>query len=120
MGKVTKMSAVCKACGYPLDINHVGPCPKCGKTGKFAKVEIKEPLSFKDSLDLARRREFYKTNKRVRNIIIGITVLSPFIGLLLTEIVGLLFGLAIGALSYFLSPYAVTKVREEIERWKIR
>ncbi len=119
MGEVTKMSAVCKACGYPLDINHVGPCPKCGKTGKFAKVEIQGTLSFKGSLDLARRREFYETNKRVRNIIIGITILSPFLGLLLSGIVGLLVGLAIGSLSYFLSPYAVTKVRE-IEHWKMR
>jgi len=65
-----------------------------------------------DSSSVLKIREFYETNKTVRNVVIAITILSPFVGLVLSGIVGLLFGLAVGIISYFISPYALTKIRE--------
>lgn len=115
----SKMSVQCKRCGSPLDLNHSGPCPKCGQVGKAIKIEISETLELKDSLSIARRREFYETNKPVKNIIIAITILSPCIGLVLSGFVGFLVGLAVGVFSYFLSPYAVIKVRDK-ERWNVK
>jgi hypothetical protein len=119
MDSVTKMSATCKSCGSLLNINHTGPCPKCGQTGKIGKVEINEQLNITGSLDVERRREFYETNKKYRNIVIGITLVSSCLGFFLTGFIGLLAGLVLGTLSYFLSPYAVTKIRQ-IDKWHFK
>ncbi len=113
------MSAQCKWCGFTLDINHTDPCPKCGKVGKIREFEFFDTLQVKDSLSLTKLHEFYETNKTIRNTIIAITILSPVLGLLLSGVIGFLAGLLIGAISYFLSPSAITKVRE-IERWSMK
>jgi capsular polysaccharide biosynthesis protein len=39
-------TARCSHCGYPLSPTYVGPCPKCGKTGKSIAVHIVENLQY--------------------------------------------------------------------------
>jgi hypothetical protein len=109
MGQVNESPAVCNSCGETWDINHVGLCPKCGKGTKLIKINLQGSISFKGSLDRMWRQEYYKANKCVRNINIGITILAPFLGLALSGIIGVIAGLAFGVLSYILSPYAITK-----------
>ena len=39
---MTEINAFCKNCKEPLEPNHIGPCPKCGKEGKHINVEIQD------------------------------------------------------------------------------
>jgi hypothetical protein len=55
--------------------------------------------------------EFYEKNKRIKIIVDILLILSVVV----TSIggwIGLVIGAIIGIISYFLTPYAVTKVRE--------
>ena len=101
-----------------MDFKHTCPCPKCGKVGKLGKAEFLDAVQLKESMSRTKLHEFYRTNKPIRNLIIAITIISPFLGLLLSGVIGLMIGLLIGIVSYFLSPYAVVKVKE-IEHWKV-
>lgn len=115
MNEDAKVTATCKWCGASLSPTNTGPCPKCGKEGKKIAVEIKETIRLKASLNWERRREFFEANPKIKWLIIAITFGSPSLGLILSGLVGLVIGLSLGLLSYWLGPLAVTKVRE-IER----
>ncbi len=58
------------------------------------------------------RREFYEKNPKIKFVVLTIAVLSPFLGLLVSGVVGLTIGLLLSLISYLLSPRAVTKIRE--------
>jgi len=118
MGQVNESPAVCNSCGEPWDINHVGLCPKCGKGKKLIKINFKEFINFKGSLDITGRREFYKTNKLIYGFNISIIVLSLLIGLLF-GIFGSFISFIISLLIYIFVPPAITKIRE-IKNWKIK
>ena len=83
--------------------------------GKKISLTITETLGLKDSVNWERRREFFEENPKIKWLIRAITVGSPFLGLVFLGFVGLVLGLILRILSYWLGPYAVTKVRE-IER----
>jgi hypothetical protein len=108
-------SSNCKWCGVALDATHIGPCPSCGKEGKDVKVHLSTVVTAKSSLSWEKRREYFESNKRIRNILINLTIISPFIGLVLKGLIGLFVGFAVSILLFFLGPYALMKVRE-IER----
>jgi hypothetical protein len=107
--------ANCKWCGAVLESTHVGPCPKCGKEGKDVKVLLHTVVTAKSSLSWEKRREYFESNKLNRNILIILTVISPFIGLVVKGLIGFFIGFAVSILLFFLGPYALMKVRE-IER----
>jgi len=50
MGSSDEKTAECSHCGYPLSPAHVGPCPKCGKTGMLVSVRIVDNLFIQDSV----------------------------------------------------------------------
>jgi len=110
-----KPKVTCKWCGATLSPTHTGPCPKCGKVGKKISLTLTETLTFKDSLNWESRREFFEGNPKIKWLIIAITIGSPFLGLVIVGLLGVVIGLVLGIVSYLLGPYAVTKVRE-IER----
>jgi len=113
MGTTVSQKAECIHCGHVLSPQHSGPCPECGKEGKKIDIMINETLLVKDSLSWETRREYYEKHKGALGIVIAITVLSPFLGLVLAGPIGVALGLALGVLAYFLGPKAVTKVIEK-------
>ena len=113
MGPVVSQKAKCIHCGKELSLQHVGPCPECGKEGKEIGVTIDETLQVKSSLSWETRREYYEKHKGALGGVIAITVLSPFVGLILVGPVGVVIGLALGGLAYYLGPKALTKVIEK-------
>lgn len=118
MGQVNVGPAVCNYCGEPWDINHVGLCLKCGKGKKHITINCQENINIKDSLDITGRREFYKTNKLIYGINVGIIVLSLLIGLFFGFFGGFI-SFIISLLVYIFVPSATTKIRE-IKNWKIK
>lgn len=112
MNTNTKVNATCKWCGSYLSLSHTGPCPKCGKEGKNIVAEINETVVLRDSLNWKRQREFYEKNPKIKWLIITIILCSSLIGLIFSVVIGIVIGLFLGILSYWLGPYAITKVRE--------
>lgn len=55
---------------------------------------------------------YYEKHKVLLPVVVGITLGSPFLGLVLAGWSGVVVGLAIGLLAFLLGLRAVTKVRE--------
>ena len=103
----------CSHCGQERSEKDKGPCPNCGKTGKTFIVNVKENgLRISGSLNWKHTREYYEKNSGIHYVVIAITIGSPFVGLFIAGISGVLVGLIFGLLSYFIGPKAATKIRE--------
>jgi hypothetical protein len=118
MEQVSESPAICNFCGELWDINHVGLCPKFGKGKKLININCQETINIKDSVEITGRREFYKTNKLIYGINVGIIVLCLLIGLLF-GIIGSFISFIISLLIYIFAPPAITKIRKIIN-WKIK
>lgn len=103
---------ICQHCGHLLTVDHSGPCPNCGKTGKLVKKKMAAVACGVASISWKSIHEYYENNRTAKVAVIVITALSPLVGLVLAGIPGVIVGLILGGLAYFISPYAVTKVRE--------
>lgn len=113
MGTTVSQKAECINCGHILSPQHSGPCPECGEEGKKIGFTINRTLHFKRSLSWETRKEYYEKHKGALGVVIAITVASPFLGLVLVGPIGVVVGLAVGGLAYYLGPKAVTKVIEK-------
>lgn len=108
----------CAHCGLEVpsgDETPRKPCKNCGSTKRNVSVSITESIHMSDSIQWVSRREYYEKNKKVLAVVILIAVGSPLLGLVVAGVPGVFVGFTLSAISYFLGPYAVTKVRE-IER----
>jgi hypothetical protein len=112
MGSATQDSVKCSGCSYVLSPEHSGPCPRCGDTRKTHDVHIEETVRVSAALRWQHIREHYEKHHVLLPLVIGITVGSPFLGLLLAGWVGVGVGLLIGITTFILGLRAVTKVRE--------
>ena len=110
--KKQEIKVTCKWCGELLPLNHTGPCPKCGKKGCNILITHRKTIVIKDSVEWESRREFFEENPKIKWIIVAITIGSPFLGLFLRGLIGIIIGLVISIVSYILGPYAIIKVRE--------
>ena len=104
--------AFCSGCGLSLEPGHAGPCPKCGDTRKTFAVSLHGVIKPHASLSWKHTHEFYEKHKIFLPVVIGISLVSPFLGLVLAGWWGVIVGLLIGIATFFLGLLAVTKVRE--------
>lgn len=104
-------STKCSGCGELLPEGFTKPCPKCGDTRKTHDVSIQETLTVTDSMSWQHIHEYYERHPILLPIVICITLGSPFLGLFLAGLFGVIVGLVIGAITFFLGLRAVTKVR---------
>jgi hypothetical protein len=109
-----KESDICRDCGYRFrdEGNNGVPCPRCGGKNRIMSPSVHENIGLSDSVGWKSRREFYEKNRALLWVIVAVTVISPFLGLLLAGIPGVIVGLLLGGASYLLGPHAATKVRE--------
>jgi hypothetical protein len=75
-------------------------------------VEFHPKLSFTGSLKSDQRQDFYERNKPIAGLMILIVFLFPIIGVFVMGLSGAVLGVAISVLGYYLTPYAVLKLRE--------
>jgi len=107
----------CARCGflltneYQVTNEYQGPCPKCGEEARERNVigDIHSEVTLASTKQFIH--EFYEKNKRIKFIVDILLVLS-FLVSSIGGWIGLVIGAIIGIISYFLTPYAVTKVRE--------
>jgi hypothetical protein len=95
-----------------LPKNHTGPCPKCGKVGREISVVLIDTIKVTDSVRWQTRREYYQKNPKVLAVVIGITVVSPFLGFVFAGWLGVVVGLVLGGIAYWIGPRASTKIIE--------
>lgn len=105
----------CINCRAIFKDDQTAQCPVCGQLGRNITIKIDEEVKGVDSNIWEKKREFYEKNPVALAGVIGITIGAPFLGLFLVGWVGIIVGLALGALTYWIGPFAKTKVRE-IER----
>ncbi|MCU7875163.1 MAG: transposase [Candidatus Thiodiazotropha sp. (ex Lucinoma borealis)] len=103
-------SITCSKCGSTLNESHSGPCPHCGAIGKTVHVVLSDAIEVSDSISGEQRREYYQKNKKVLVVVVAITVISPFLGLFVLGPLGVVVGLVLGGVSYYLGPMAATKI----------
>ena len=80
--------------------------------GQEISVVVSDTIEVTDSAQWQTHREYYQKNLKVLTVVIGITVISPFLGLVLVGWVGILVGLALGGITYWIGPWASTKIVE--------
>jgi len=102
----------CVHCRASLPRDHSGPCPKCGKEGREIVVVANDTIQVSDSARWQTRREYYQKNTKVLAVVIGITVVSPFVGLIIVGWFGVIVGLILGGIAYWIGPWASTKIVE--------
>jgi hypothetical protein len=112
MNDTEKSTAFCKDCNTELQVSHSGPCPKCGGLNKIVKVNLIAKVLFSATVNWEKRVEYLEKNPRILTVVIVLSILSPFIGLFVVGIPGVLIGLTISVILLFLGLKAVTKVRE--------
>jgi len=105
----------CVHCGALLPDGHTSPCPECGKRGRTISVGRAEEVDIAGHMTWEKRREFYERNLLAHIAVIVITFGAPFLGLFFVGCPGIIAGLALGGVAYWIGPVAITKVRE-IER----
>lgn len=102
----------CAHCGAELAPEHTDACPSCGKEGRNISITLHDTIGLTDSLSWETRKEYYQKHKIALGTVVAITVVSPFLGLVLVGPVGVVLGLTLGGLTYYLGPKAIIKVIE--------
>ncbi len=107
----------CKWCSEPLSLDHTGPCPKCGKTGKnitvapgTAKLNI---IGHKVTTITERRQEIIKENPKIKWVTILISIASIFLGGIFPPPFNIIIGLAAFFITYSLGPFVIKTIKIE-------
>ena len=66
--------------------------------------------SFKDSLTAERRRDFYERHKALAVLMVLIVFICPILGVFLKGVPGLILGVVIPVVGYYLIPYVVLRL----------
>ena len=81
--------------------------------GKTVFAKINEPsIRIQASLEWKATHEFYEKHHKWAAVVIAITLVSSALGMIPLGIWGLILGLSLGLISYYVGPKAETKVRE--------
>lgn len=113
MTSVTKTVRCANAeCRALLSQNHSGPCPTCGKEGTETAIVASESIDVSDGVRWQTRSEYYRKNPKVLAVVIAITVFGPLLGLFLAGWAGVVAGLLLGSVTYWIGPLASTKIIE--------
>ena len=102
----------CSSCGQLLKAGHTDRCPQCGSIGKTYRVHLKAFAKGVASFSWKQTREYYERHPVLLPVVIGITLGSPFLGLVIAGWSGVFVGLIVALLAFLLGLRAVTKVRE--------
>lgn len=108
----TTSTSTCDNCKVQLPDAHTGVCPKCGHLGKTTEIQINDSLAVSDSFSWRTTKEFYEKNKPILAIIIVLSIISPMVGVVLAGGPGIIVGFIISGFCFFLSPFAIIKIRE--------
>ena len=110
---MANVGATCNHCGASVDPSRDEPCPHCGQdAGKRISASITDQLSTSDSVSWERRREFWEVNWPWLVLVGIISIASPFVGLVIAGVPGVIVGVIIGVVEFVVGIYAVGKVRE--------
>ena len=75
-------------------------------------VGLHSELSIANSLKSDQRQGFYERHKPITVVMILIVFLLPIVGVFVTGLFGGVLGVIVSVAGYFLTPYAVLKLRD--------
>ena len=110
------LHATCAKCGAARSMDSKQPCPACGGYGRRFVAEVTEGAVVGASFGgwLTRRREYLQQRRPLKWTLAAVTVGSPFVGLIVSGVPGVLIGLIVGMASWYAGPRAVMKVQEVV------
>lgn len=109
---VIEANAECGECGQPLPLTHVGPCPSCASTRRHINASDEARVAISERIHWVKTREYFENRPVALTTVIFLTLISPFIGLLIAGIPGALIGLGLSLFCLLLGFRARTKVRD--------
>lgn len=77
-------------------------------------MSVRETLQVSEGGSLTRSREHVKRHRSLFAVLVVLTFGAPFLGLVVAGISGVVVGLVVSAITWFMGPYAAERV---IERW---
>ena len=75
-----------------------------------AMMTLPSDLTFIDSLTSAQRTRFYERHKPIAVMMILVVFLFPFVGLFVRGLFGVVLGVVLSVLAYYLTPYVVLTI----------
>jgi len=109
-------TAVCTACGATLDPRSAAPCPNCGRTGtKKVDKTIQGRVVVTASVHRASIHTRVAFSWWAIALLILLTVIQPFVSLLLRGLAAIGTGVALGVVGIVVGCFAMVRIRE-IER----
>jgi hypothetical protein len=88
------------------------PCPNCGSTARQFEAHGAATVGLRAALSLEHTREFYERHHGWTIFVFTLDIGSLLVGYWLVGLPGLLIGLAVIVVTYFMTPFAGVKVRE--------
>src|SRR5713101_5323538 len=93
----------CNACGQEIPAGVQGPCPHChASSGRRTDLHLHGEIRPVGSVEATRYREYYEQHPAVKWTVTAITVVGAFGGLVVSGWPGVVAGLVLGGVSYFL------------------
>ena len=105
----------CVNCGCDRSNDGLETCPICGLKGRIIDFKVGEGVGARNKLSSETIRTFYEKNLWLLMLIGPISLFGPFLGVVLMGWCGVFVGVALGIISFVVSPWAVTKVREIVK-----
>ena len=102
----------CQHCKKELPPSHTGPCPHCGKTGKDYKVTLRDKIGIAASLIAQKTHKYTKKHPLFIGISVVFTIISLSVGYLLGAWAGLLIGIIVAMLNWWITPHAMKTIVE--------
>lgn len=92
--------------------DHEGPCPICGRVDKRVHVLLATTANAGVSLAWEHSRKHWEINRPWLILVIIISIASPFLGLMIAGIWGVVVSLLVTPLEFLVGLFAIGKVRE--------
>lgn len=109
----------CEYCGLVFEDGNQKKCPRCGSDSILTNIHLTDSIKVSETgkkiheyLDEEEIKEFTEKDNTKHYLVIFLTVLPPFLGLFIAGFPGVIIGLFLSLINYFLGPKAITKVRE--------
>lgn len=106
--------ATCIHCELNRGPRDIGPCPRCGRTGRRINVTINEPpIRVTDRISISRTRQYYEKNPKLTGVLIAIWLGGIIVGYFVGGTLGGFFGGLIGSIAFVLPPSTTRVIQRD-------
>ena len=109
----SSITTYCRTCKSVLNPKHVGPCPYCGKIGKYITATINEKRVVKENITAKVKEQKIEKNYKILSLLFSGFIGSSIIGYIIGGPIGLAVGLIFGGLGLGFGYKGLSKTKIE-------